>query len=147
MNDGYQIEAIREFFPSATGIIEMQPDQDSSLASCPGNRRVSWIKDRSDILGFIVEAQVTSRSGPFEIRVILDHRLKVKQAVVTSYRHSRGRAVCSPSFTRQFRGKGPADPIELGKDIDAITGATLSSRAMAETVRIIIEQFRLVQKR
>ena len=36
------------------------------------------------------------------------------------------------SFIRQFVGKTP--PLELGKDIDGISGATVSSQAVVDAV-------------
>lgn len=67
--------------------------------------------------------------------MLLDERLVVKRATLVSYPWSRGREVGRRSFTRQFEGKGPKDAIEIGKDIDAVTGATVSCRAMAAGVR------------
>jgi Na+-translocating ferredoxin:NAD+ oxidoreductase RnfG subunit len=35
----------------------------------------------------------------------------------------------------QYKGKGPADPLQLNRDVDGISGATLSSRAVTLGVR------------
>ncbi len=43
-------------------------------------------------------------------------------------------------FLKQFRGK-PASGIGLKKNIDAITGATISSRAVTDSVRATIDKF------
>ena len=93
----------------------------------------------SGCLGYCVESKVVARSGPFRIRVILDKQLYVKQATVISYPWKRGRDVGKRVFTDQFTGKGPGDAIRLGKDIDAMTGATISSRVMTRGVRDAIE--------
>lgn len=45
-----------------------------------------------------------------------------------------------PWFLRQFKGKD-AKTIEVKKDIDAITGATISSRAVTDAVRKTVEEF------
>lgn len=45
-----------------------------------------------------------------------------------------------PWFLRQFAAK-PAQTVEVGKDIDAITGATVSSRAVADAVRESVKRF------
>ena len=95
--------------------------------------------------------QVVSRSGPFKILVILDPELHVERAVVLRYTGERGGDVRSPEFTRKFEGKGPGDPIRAGDDIDAATGATLSSRAMAEgvesAIRLLEERMGTLQRR
>lgn len=46
-----------------------------------------------------------------------------------------GSRIEEPGFRNQFVGKGTADPIALGQDIDKISGATVSSRAVTEAIR------------
>ena len=76
--------------------------------------------------------------------MLLDSHLYVKQARVISYPWDRGRDVRKRAFTSQFEGKGPEDPIQLGKDIDAMTGATISSRVMAQGVRDTIKLLEII---
>lgn len=128
-----------EVFPHADEIRELPAEPTEA-----GDVRLYIIEGRSGLLGYAVEKQVVSRSGPFTILVILDPELHVERAVVLKYTGERGGDVRSPEFTRQFEGKGPGDQIRVGDDIDAATGATLSSRAMAEGVWSAI---RLVQER
>lgn len=129
------IDLVREVFPSATEIIEISADDDVETSSRTNESIVSKIKGPSHLIGYLVESRVAGRSGPFEIAVLLDERLIVKRATVLSYPWPRGRKVIRRSFARQFEGKGPEDPIKIGKDIDAVTGATISCRAMATGVR------------
>jgi hypothetical protein len=86
-------------------------------------------------VGYCVESELVSRSGPFRIRAFLDQQLVLKRVTVTSYPWERGRDVRKRAFTSQFEGKGPDDAIEIGKDIDAMTGATISCRVVSEGVR------------
>jgi len=41
----------------------------------------------------------------------------------------------APWFTQQFVGKGVGDPLEIGQDVDGLSGATLSSRAVVRGIR------------
>ncbi len=50
-----------------------------------------------------------------------------------------------PYFLNQFIGKNGAD-VELRKNIDAITGATISSRGVTKAVREAVKQFMDVNK-
>ncbi len=43
--------------------------------------------------------------------------------------------VVSNGFLAQFEGKSPGSPLTFGKDIDGVTGATISSRAISKGVR------------
>ena len=131
---------IFQFFPSAISLAEIS--QGVRVSGRSDDAIVSEISGDSGVLGYCVESKVVSRSGPFRIRVILDKQLYVKQAVVISYPWKRGRDVGRRVFTGQFTGKGPGDAIRLGRDIDAMTGATISSRVMTRGVRDAIELVR-----
>lgn len=120
----------RETFP-ATREIDAAVLQHDCRRKC----RVHVIRGDDRIIGYAVEQVVTSRSGPFEILVLIDVEFRVARAQVMSYPGERGREVQNPGFRVQFEGKGPADPIRVGKDIHAVTGATISSRVMTDGVR------------
>lgn len=133
------LEVARGYFPTAVRIQEP-----ASGRSGPLQERFQVVQSRSGVLGYIVDEQVVSRSGPFSIRVVMDRTFCVLHAKVLSYTGDRGRAVRKRMFTRQFEGKGPDDPIRLGTDIDAISGATLSSASMSGGVRRAIRRARKV---
>ena len=145
--DGGKMKVVHQIFPSAIDLTEMQISQDAQVSGRPGNPKMSEIKGPSGLLGYCVESEVVSRSGPFKIRVLLDPQLYVKQATVISYPWDRGRDVRKRAFTRQFDGKGSKDSIQIGKDIDAMTGATISSRVMTECVRDTIKLLKLVKEK
>ena len=137
------IDLVREVFPSATDMTEKPTDDETEPSGRPDKSTVSEIRGPSRLLGYLVETRVSGRSGPFSIAVLLDERCVVKWATVVSYPWSRGREVGRRSFASQFEGKGPDDAIEIGKDIDAVTGATISCKAMTRGVR---EAVRLLAK-
>ena len=120
-------------FGDKTQTFQMQPVNDVAGGQATARPFVNRITDDAgNLLGYSVEMQVVSRSGPFTILVVVGGDLCILRAEVLQYRAERGRQVCSPAFTDQFTGKCANDPIELDKDIHAITGATISSRAMTE---------------
>ena len=144
---GGKMTAIRQIFPSAINIAEMQVSQDAQVSGRPDILKASKIIGTSGISGYSVDSKVVSRSGPFKIRTLLDPQLYVKQVTVISYPWDRGRDVCKRAFTSQFEGKGPEDPIQIGKDIDAMTGATISCHVMTEGVRDTIKFLKLANEK
>lgn len=60
---------------------------------------------------------------------------KVSNMAVTTMSEKRGRPVATKSFLKQFFGKGTADKFEVGKDVNAIAGATVSTKAAAFAAR------------
>jgi electron transport complex protein RnfG len=91
--------------------------------------------DRGTALGAIYVLDVIGQSQPitFAVAVGVDGALRDIQVMV--YRESHGDEITDRRFRRQFAGKRATDPIALGKDIDAITGATISSRSATFAAR------------
>jgi electron transport complex protein RnfG len=51
-----------------------------------------------------------------------------------------GTKAFSPQFLGQFVGKSVKDPIKPKEDIDAITGATITSRAVCKGVKSALKK-------
>lgn len=74
--------------------------------------------------------------GPVYYIILLDLKTaKVKNLAVMAYQEKRGRPIARQSFLKQFIGKGSSDPIQVRKDIRAISGATISSDATCFAVK------------
>jgi Na+-translocating ferredoxin:NAD+ oxidoreductase RnfG subunit len=54
---------------------------------------------------------------------------------VLIYRESQGSDIRSARFMRQFTGKTLHAPLKLNRDIDSISGATLSSRSTTHAAK------------
>ena len=126
----------RQFFPSATGLTEV-------ISPAASQKRISIYAieggSGAGTIGYLASKRgVTGRSSSFKVTVIMDLDFIVTHAFASQYTGSRGREICSTQFGRQFAGKTSDDPIRVGDDIDAVTGATSSSRAMAGSVRQIV---------
>lgn len=87
--------------------------------------RSAWIleeigKEKPITVGLVVNARTLER-----IRVL-------------EFRESRGWEVHLPFFTDQFQGVGLTGNKQLDKDIDGISGATLSVRALEKLARLAL---------
>ena len=69
---------------------------------------------------------------------------RIASAHVLVYRESRGWEIRYPYFRDQFAGAGLDERLELDTDIDGISGATLSVRAMSKMARLALYFHRLV---
>lgn len=90
-----------------------------------------------DNKGTAVAVSPRGYSGPIDMLVGIDPQGKVKGLKILNQRETPGLGanITKPGFLRQFVGKSAKDSIEPKKDIDAITGATISSRAVCRGVR------------
>jgi len=100
-------------------------------------------------IGKIFEIKSLGYGGFITIKVGLDTELKVKGVKILEHRETPGLGtkITKDSFLEQFKNLG-AKNLYLKKDnpagkIDSITGATISSRAVADGVRKTIEKLKV----
>ncbi len=138
-------EAARAIFPESSGwartVLQLSEAELAGLARVLGRRiearsypYLEVGKDGST-LGFIFILDVLGQTLPitFAVGVGVDGTLQDVQVMV--YREPRGEEIQEARFRRQFKGKRLQDPLALGRDIDAITGATISARSAAYAAR------------
>ncbi|MDI6605724.1 MAG: FMN-binding protein [Candidatus Omnitrophota bacterium] len=85
------------------------------------------------LLGFVVKSEGKGYSSTIESLAGLDLNLNITDVKIISQNETPGLGtrVAGAEFLSQFRGKGPAN---FGQ-IDAITGSTISSRAVIESIK------------
>lgn len=59
----------------------------------------------------------------------------------TVFGEERGKPAASPSFLKQFVGADNKKPFVLGKDVDAVTGATSTSTAVNLAVKSAVKLY------
>jgi len=93
------------------------------------------VRKQNDALGVIFLLDVVGQSRPisFAVGVATDGSLRDIQVMV--YREPQGEQIQEARFRRQFAGKRLKDPIALGKDVDVISGASISSRSATYAAR------------
>jgi hypothetical protein len=83
---------------------------------------------------------------PITFATRLSPRGAVERVEIMVYREPRGDEVRDPRFRKQFEGKTAQDSLRLGRDIDAVSGATVSSASLATGVRraaVLVEELAL----
>jgi len=88
--------------------------------------------------GWFVVDQVIGKHEFITYAVGLDASGAVKQVEILEYRESYGDQVRAAAWRAQFVGKRAGAPLKLGQDIKNISGATLSSKHVADGVRRIL---------
>src|SRR5256885_9528087 len=77
---------------------------------------------------------------------IFDADGSVKQIEIMDYRESYGHEVRNADWRAQFVHKNASAPLKLDQDIRNISGATLSSRHIADGVRRILATYDIALK-
>lgn len=93
--------------------------------------QVYLIQESDAVLGFILSTSAKGRYDSFDYVIIYATDLSVKSVMVTTYRSSHGAGICSKGWLKQFRGY-QGEELRLGKEIDSISGATISATSMVE---------------
>ena len=92
------------------------------------------------LLGFAEVRNVKGKEQPITYLVAVDSSGAARDIDILVYRESQGGEVAYDSWRKQFRGKTTADPVQIGKDIRNISGATISSNAVTRSVRLALRQ-------
>lgn len=75
------------------------------------------------------------KEGPMSIGVCFDNVGLVQSVTILSSEEEHGKKVAEESWLKQFKGKKVSDAFQVGRDVDGVSGATISSKAVAETLR------------
>ena len=97
-------------------------------------------------LGWFVVDYVIGKHLVIDYAVALTPEGAVKQVEILEYRESYGGEVHNPDWLTQFAGKTAAAPLQLNDDIRNISGATLSSRHVAEGVKRVLAMYEVCLK-
>ena len=98
-------------------------------------------RKNNQVLGFAFEDVIAGKWGPIHYLLAVDPTGKITNVMVLDYQERRGKPVAKRSFLDQFLGKNSHDPLKLRQDINGVTGATISSRAMTDGIRKLLFLF------
>jgi len=126
-------EAIKYIFPSSQEYRTETRTFDSQ------EFKVSTVISEGKTLGWAVVSEEMGKNNPITFLVGIDSQKKVAGVYVLEFRDMFGFEIKRRSFLRQFQGKTSKNALKVGRDIDAVTGATISSKAAAAAVKKSIE--------
>lgn len=95
--------------------------------------RIRYWRDKAQSVWILEEI---GKEQPITFGVVIAQE-KVKSVKVLAFRESRGDEIRHPAFTQQFAQAALTEK-KLDRDIDGISGATLSVRAMTSVVRMAL---------
>jgi len=85
--------------------------------------------------GYLLFDEQKGQHEPITFAVVLSPDAVVLRQEVVVYRERYGDGVANPRFRAQFIGKSSVDALKPGKDVDIVSGATISSVAMTVGVK------------
>ncbi len=93
-------------------------------------------KSPDALIGYVTTGEANGFSGPLKVAVAVDLQGKMLALDVVDHRETPAwfERVKASSFLDSMMGKSYADPFQINEDIDGVTGATFTTRAIAESV-------------
>ena len=86
-------------------------------------------------VGYMYLDKAPSKFDKFDYMVLFNPDLTINVVRILVYREDQGAEIMSGSFLKQFKGKNSFSKLELGKDIQGISGATSSCLATVKGVK------------
>ncbi|MBL7071104.1 MAG: FMN-binding protein [Candidatus Omnitrophica bacterium] len=90
-------------------------------------------KEKTDVYCLVLRER--GKHGPITFIFAITQDGTIKDMAVLESKEVKGSKIGKRRFLRQFIGKSFEDPLRLKKDIDAVTGATISSNAATRAAR------------
>ena len=97
--------------------------------------------------GYVFLLDVIGQSLPITFAVGVKADGTVQDVQLMVYRETHGNEIRERRFRAQFSGKTLQQPLVVGKDVDAISGATISSHSAAYAVRKGLALAELLRRR
>ena len=92
------------------------------------------ITEQEEIKAYLLSTSAKGRFEYFDYSVVFSKEKIIRKVIVTVYRSTHGAAICQKKWLSQFEGyKG--DELELGSDIDAVSGGTISATSMVKDIQ------------
>ena len=142
-------------YVATEGRIQQQKTAELNLAlsnECiPGACSIEGKKDyfigldkKSMKLGYAFRVYPKGYGGTIDMVVGIDLKGRVAGIKIISMNETPGLGMkaSESKFLRQFTGKTFKSPLKAKKDVDAITGATITSQAVSDGVKLALTKYR-----
>ncbi len=111
------------------------PDQDNAFAgSLMAGDRAFLLRHEDLVLGYLLSTRAMGRFEYFDYLLAFAPDFSVLGLTITVYRSSHGAAICQKKWLSQFEDYAGEELI-LGKEIDAVAGATISATALVKDMK------------
>jgi len=105
------------------------------------------ISIQKQTVGYAFFDQAMSKTAQFDYLVIFNKDLSVRQTKVLAYREEYGGEIGSRRWLSQFDGKSGDETLAYQKNIDAISGATISARSMTIAMNNLLKTINTLKQK
>lgn len=138
-------EVLAYLFPDSKTVVfekkSLAPKQVDSIRKSLRTKdiKTDWTiyiaKSKNKTDGYAIIDNVIGKEKPITYVVSISPEGVVNEVEILEYRESHGGQVKNKAYRKQFVGKSPSDPLQIGRDIRHVSGATISSKSIAFGVK------------
>jgi len=92
------------------------------------------VKEENTTIAWLMADKIWGRYHEFEYMMVTDTSLNIIDITILNYPESHGKAVTDKNWLINFNGFSPTRIPVFRKDIDALSGATISSGSLSENI-------------
>lgn len=81
----------------------------------------------------------------FDYFVIFNLQYQVTKISIYNYQATHGQEICGAAWLKQFYGYNGQKSLHVGKEIDAISGATISTHSFTSDIQEVCNRVRLIK--
>ncbi len=104
------------------------------------NHCVYKVTSGAAVMGYLYADNAMGKFDTFDFAVLFSTDLRIMSTVVLTYREEYGGEIASARWLRQFTGS--TTPFEFGHNVQGISGATISARAMTAGMNNAVARMR-----
>ena len=130
-------KAVKVAFDTADVSFEDLNNGVDNLDSYSGIEKIaiSKLSMEGNTIGFAAFASTKGKNDLFDYMVLFDELLYIKKVIILVYRSSYGGEIMAKYWLKQLEGKSNGEQMQFEKDIDSISGATISAPAITTGIK------------
>jgi len=104
------------------------------------------VKKEGNAVGYVYVSQTNGRTETFDYAVVFDADLVTSKVKILEYRPPYGGAVASRFWLKQFAGKAIGYIFEYRRNVDAMSGATISATSIVQDINLVKHNISLLHQ-
>jgi len=105
------------------------------------------IESQNKLTGYLYYGQAKGKAAKFDYIVIFDKNLIIAKIKLMAYRESYGGEIGSLRWLKQFIGLTPTSSIVYNKNINGISGATISASSLTRSVNKLLKTMSILKEK
>lgn len=126
--------------------IKVNDTVNKKLVKRIGTDNLYKIINDNNLIGYAYIDKAPSKTDEFDYLILLDADLIIKKTKILVYREDYGGEIGSRRWLKQFTGKSSSDNLKYEREIIAISGATISAKAMTVAINTFLKNITILKE-